>query len=361
MKSFVLTLMCMIAITIAATTCVSAQDQTPANVELIAQSLRKLPVSDFVTYINARRIVNEALPGLIPARQYAMMMASLKDMDQHTGINLSEVNYIAMAMRFKTPLATKPTIPEFIFVTRGIFDGEKFLSSLQSASDGELRQEKYGTKNIYITKLDTLTKGASKNPMLASMSDMAAAVLETNTLAFGSVAYVRAAMDAAEGRGIINPDLVSLALRDPNVLISMAGLSIIPPPMLRAASYKESGEKSPAASGDFYMSVTMKEKSFELSMFLQSETAEQAEAISKALRRGSQEFRSSIPNDAIRNMFDTMKVTAQGDQVLLQTSVEQAALAALIEPLFRTPPQKQQAVRSLKSSHRRASRARRRN
>ncbi len=359
MKTFLFTLLCVIAI-MAAATCVSAQDQTAAKAEVIAQSLKRLPAADLAMYINARRIMNEALSGLIPARQYAMMLTSLKEMNQHTGINLSELNYIALTMRFKTPPATKLTIPEFIFVAEGNFDGEKFLSSLQSVSDGEMRQEKYGTKNLYVMKLDALRKGASENPMLVSLSEMAATTLDAHTLAFGTTAYVRAALDAGEGHGIINPELVSLALRDPNVLISMAGLSIVSP-MLRAASFEKNGENFSTAPGDFYMSVTLKGKTFELAMFLQTDNAQQAEAISKTLRRTSQEVRGSIPNDAVRNILDTMKVTVQGDQVLLQTSVEQAALAALIEPLFSTPSQKQQAVRSLKSTRRRAYRARRRN
>ena len=85
------------------------------------------------------------------------------------------------------------------------------------ASNGKYREEKYHDKTIYVFTLQEHIK--LLGVFNFRISELAAAPLDTNLLALGDPAGVRAAIDVSRGRQNANAELIALASRDPNAII----------------------------------------------------------------------------------------------------------------------------------------------
>ena len=84
----------------------------------------------------------------------------------------------------------------------------------------KIRAEQYGSKSISVMKSIPIAVEAEKNPMLKPFVEMGAVPLSANSFAIGNLRYIKAAIDAADGNGRINPATLESLFRDPNVLIA---------------------------------------------------------------------------------------------------------------------------------------------
>src|SRR5205085_6635443 len=73
-----------------------ASAQTPTDAR---GALASFPDSQAVLYVNARRIVNELLPRVMPAADYQKIIASA----QKGGFDPRDLDYAAVAIRFADP------------------------------------------------------------------------------------------------------------------------------------------------------------------------------------------------------------------------------------------------------------------
>ena len=73
-----------------------ASAQTPTDAR---GALASFPDSQAVLYVNARRIVNELLPRVMPAADYQKMV----DSAQKGGFDARDLDYAAVAIRFADP------------------------------------------------------------------------------------------------------------------------------------------------------------------------------------------------------------------------------------------------------------------
>jgi hypothetical protein len=69
----------------------------------IAAALASLPEADTLIYINPRRILNDALPRVLPASDLAELRKGLEDVKKDAGVDLSNLDYVVVAMRFRKP------------------------------------------------------------------------------------------------------------------------------------------------------------------------------------------------------------------------------------------------------------------
>ena len=77
------------------------------------------------------------------------------------GIDPTKVDYIVIAVRFKKPTADlnfQP--PEFMVVASGDFSADSLLVLARMASQGKLRDEKYGDKTMGLMTIDPIAKGS---------------------------------------------------------------------------------------------------------------------------------------------------------------------------------------------------------
>ena len=168
--------------------------------QTVLSSLVTLPEADTLVFINARRILNEAAPRLIPEKGLAEMRKGFGEMKNFAGVDPSNLDYIVFAVRFRKPTADLTFMPpEFIAVASGDFSSDSLMTLARMAADGKLRDEKYGAKALGLMTIDPIAKAAEKNPILKNFSEVGIAPLSATAIAVGTTAYLKAAVDATEG------------------------------------------------------------------------------------------------------------------------------------------------------------------
>ncbi|HEX8089003.1 MAG TPA: hypothetical protein VF762_09135 [Blastocatellia bacterium] len=304
--------------------------QAPAAPQAGASPLPSLPECDAIMYINARRIINEALPRILPAAQYGKVKAGLEDMKKKTGIDINGLESGVLALRFGKPI-TSP--PDFVFVVRGAFNADSLLSLARIGMEGKLREEKYGSKSINVFKLSEVMGQANAKSLPIGTNDLAASALDGGTLVLGTLPYVKATIDAEAGQRRASPELVALAMRDAGALLSMA--IIISPGLLNGALPPQAAgneEITRIISGieNFYLSVGMNATDFPLAASVRTASAEQAHTLSGILEMGLHAVSSQITDKNAQSMIDTLKVTTEGNEVQAKIAIPQETVATLI-------------------------------
>lgn len=304
--------------------------QAPAAPQADAGPLPALPECDAIMYINARRIINEALPRILPAAQYAKVKAGLEETKRKTGIDINQLESGALALRFGKPI-TSP--PDFVFVLRGAFNADSLLSLARMGMEGKLREEKYGSKTINVFKLSEVMGQADAKSLPIGTNDLAVTALDGGTLAFGTMPYVKATVDAGAGQRRASPELITLAMRDTGALLNMA--VIISPGLLSGLLPAQAGGNEEIAkiiSGieNFYLSVGMNATDFPLAASVRTASAEHARTLSGILEMGLHAASSQITDKNAQSMIDTLKVTTEGSEVQAKIAIPQETVATLI-------------------------------
>jgi hypothetical protein len=306
---------------------------TPAS--QIVGSLVNLPEADTIIYINPQRILNEAVPKFMPAKDVEDMRKGFELVKSQSGVDLTKVEYIGIAVRFKKPTADlnfQP--PEFLAVASGDFNADSLLALARSASQGKLRDEKYGTKSLGLMTIDPLVKMAEQNPLLKSFTEVGIVSLSANTIAVGTPGYLRAAVDAGDGKGRISADTLNSLVRDPNALISLAGA----PWHAFAKSFgmlgTETTSRAPRCEskiGDFYIGLTMDATNFMLRGVSNADNPDTAKIISKLYAGLLAYATQSITDATAKSLLKNITITAEGDEVLLRADVAQQTIVNLIQ------------------------------
>ena len=198
----------------------------PANTvpQNVMTALSSLPEADTLLYINLHRISTEAAARVLPEKELAELHQNLAGIKKAAGIDPTSIDFLVLQVRFRKPDANLNfALPEFMAVASGDFSADALIQLAKDAAKGKLRDERYGSKTLWLMTIDEVAKEAEKTPLLKSLSEMAIVALEGNTIAVGTPGYLRAAIDAAGGKGRISTDLLNSVMRDPEALVSMAG------------------------------------------------------------------------------------------------------------------------------------------
>ena len=318
-------------------------------------ALTNFPESQAVLHVNARRILNEALPRLLPKAEYDKMIAE----SRKVGFDVRDVHSVTAGIRFAEG-AQPGGFPEVLLVMRGDFSADALLALARvalSTQNLQPREENYLGRPIQIFDLASLGKsedGAKPPPL--PFKEVAAVALNPNTLVVGVPAYVKAAVDADNGQGRLQASLLDLAARDPEALWSLTAelpenlpqhiqkLGVPPNEeinnilgwlrqvsfsngmdalnfTLRAAVLADSPEHANAISGLVRMGLTA------------AESAAQRD-IERKRRRPDESRQARIALDALRALDNRV----EGNTVLLGVSVPQTALAEIIRKEFVKKP-----------------------
>jgi len=328
--------------------------------QTIVSSLSNLPDADELIYISPHRVLTEAAPRVLPDAELAKMRADLSEVKKQTGIDPANIDFIVFQVRFKKPTAELNfSLPEYLAVASGDFSAETILVLIRQASGGKLRDEKYGSRTISLLMIPEIAQEAQKNSFLKPLSELAIATIGGNTIVAGTPAYVRAAMDAADGKGRINADILNSLMRDPTALISTAGS-----PMLAfAKTFALLGtENNPRTSrcdsklGDFYAGITMDATSFKLRGAMNADNPDTAKIIKSLLSSLLQQATSSIKDSQAQSVLSSLVITPTETEVLLQADISQQAVADFIRE--QAKPKKQEVSKPVppkpatKSRHR---------
>jgi len=313
-------------------------------------SLANLPEADTLIYINPQRILNEAVPRLMPEKEVAEMRAAFAQAKQMAGIDPAKIDYIVIATRFKRPTSDLNfQMAEFMVVVSGDMSAESLITLARMASGGKLTDEKHGSKTLSLMTIDEIAKQAEKMPMLKGLSQVGIVALNTTTIAAGSPAYLRAAIDAGDGNGRIATESLNSLMRDPNVLISIAGS----PWSAFAKSFGMLGTDGNAHPprcdsrlGDFYGALTMDATNFKLRAMMNADNPNTAKIINNLLSGLLQHGVSAIPDKSAQAMLKGMTLTPEGNEVVLQADFPQQMVVDMIRQQMM--PKKQEVAAPVK-------------
>ncbi|HZH32623.1 MAG TPA: hypothetical protein VEY11_17795 [Pyrinomonadaceae bacterium] len=347
-KRFLLSLVALMVFAGIPAAAVRAQDARAA--------LTNFPESQAVVYINARRLINEAAPSVVPPE---MLNKALADVKQF--IDLNGLEYMIAGVRFKGDMSAKQ-IPEFLLIVRGSFSADALLSGARMMGQGMYTEETVGTKTINVFNLNppaTAGGDAKQSSKKFPIDQIAATALDANTLTIGTPGYLRDAIDVSTGgsRPRLRPELVDLALRDANTLVSVAG--DMPPGMsqyLRAMGAPPNAETDRLVDAvrQLQLAVNMQPSTFGVQTIIRMDDAEKASILSGYVNMGlgfikgeiTKELQKASASDredkaALLRVLETFTNTTRGSDLELNLTFQQASLADVIKRQM-TPKVKKQ-------------------
>jgi hypothetical protein len=310
-------------------------DSNSALSQTVPAALAALPEADTLIFINSRRILNEAAPRLMPEKDLADLRKTFADMKQFAGVDPSNVDYIVIAVRFRKPTAELTFMPpEFMAVASGDFSSDSLLVLARMASEGKLRDEKYGTKTLGLMTIDPIAKEAEKNPILKSFSEVAIVPLNVTTIAVGSTAYLKAAIDAEEGNKRIGSESLNSLLRDPSALISIAGSPLTSFSKTFGLLGTEANARAPRCDskfGDFYAALTMDASNFMLRGALNADNPDTAKIINSLINGLLRQATSSVRDPAAQSLFKALSITPQENEIVVRAEIPQQMVLDIIK------------------------------
>ncbi|MDT7542345.1 MAG: hypothetical protein QOE33_2249 [Acidobacteriota bacterium] len=351
-------------ITLVIASAVVATAQAPANAA--REDLSSLPESQAVLFVNTRRITNEVMPRVVPAARYQGAFDEAKKM---ANIDLRQIDYVLVGVRL-TDAPASGTIPvEFGLVVKGGFNADALLSFVRMSQQGQYRDETHAGKTITIFKTDFDNGDKKKNAVTTDgpkskdglPSEMGAVSLGADSLLIGTPAYVAAALDARGGAGTrIKSDLVELALKDNDALVSFAG--DMPPSLSKYLNSPAGG----GMMGDLFndemkrlidsvrqiqISLNMNPAQFGAQTTLRTDTPENARAISGLVTAGVSYAEAEARKEAAKrkgppspmeahalDLIRSLTNTVRDNELLLGISLPQNTVASAMREMFAPAP-----------------------
>jgi len=304
---------------------------TPRTVPSLLESL---PTSDAVAQVKMQRLLNEAMPKILannPAK-LAEANASIERFKTRTGLDPRMFEQIALGMRFTFP-SERVTKVHSVGLARGSFSAAAMTAAGRVASNGDYREEKYKGKTIYIFNLNEAIKLFGLFDM--NIKELAAAPLDTNTLALGDLENVRSAIDVYGGRTGGNTELIALATRDPNAIIGFG--SNLSPQLIANLNIGNAPIASDlSALRQAYGSVATTEKDVELFIAARATSAEAAKSLGDTLE-GLKQFGAFFVGQMrgakgvlAKSALSNLKIDTQANELHIRTAVAQVDVGPLM-------------------------------
>jgi hypothetical protein len=300
----------------------------------VTAKLANLPEADTIIYFNPRRILTEAAPRVMQAKDLDGMNTAFSEIKSKAGIDPRTLDYLVIASRFKKPSDDlRFMLPDFMVVVSGDFDGGALIQIAREAAKGKLREETYNSKPIHLFTIEDVAKQSEKMPILSSLSEVAIAQLNGDTIAVGTTSYVKAAVDATTGKGRISPELLSSAMRDPSVLVSTAGspwTAFAKTFALLGTANNPRNPKCDMKLGDYYAGITMDATSFKIRGAMNADNPDTAKIIKSLLSMGLEAVISEVKDSKAQAALRGLTITPTETEVLVQADVSQQTVADFI-------------------------------
>ena len=312
----------------------AAPSQSSAAPSAIVASL---PASDAVLVVDTRRLLNEGLPRAFNnnAAEVARVNAEIEEFRQKYGLNARDFERVAVGTSF-TQTASGATTLDAVALMQGGFDPRALVAAAGKAAAGKHRQEQHGGKTVHVFDLSAQPRVRLLGLFSVRLTELAVAQLDANTLAVGKLSRVRAAIDAAAGRGRVAPEIAALATRNPAAIIGVGGN--VPQSATRGIDLMSAEISSSVASiRQFYGSVATTPSGFQMQTVLRTETAAAARTLADTVA-GLKQFApfliSRMPEPRaglLRGVVEDTRVAAEGNEVRIDLALAQTAAAALID------------------------------
>jgi len=196
----------------------SGANAQPASRAKTADIFSFVPASDGVVVVDANRLLNETLPRVFAgdAAKLAQINSELDKFKTDTGIDPRAFDRVVVSARYTHPSPTVTKL-EPVAIAQGKFDAGAVTLAARLAGKGQIREEKYRGATIVVLSINDQMKLFGLWNM--RVRELAITALNANTVALGTPATVRTAIDAGKTARRDSVELVSLATRDPQAVI----------------------------------------------------------------------------------------------------------------------------------------------
>lgn len=302
-----------------------------------ASPLNLLPRSDFVAFVNVRRLITEAAPKALAgdAARLAQFNADIDKFKTQTGIDARSFDNLAIGMRYQHP-SPNITTTDTVAIASGTFNAGAFIAAGRLAAQGKYQEEKYNGATIYVFNLQENVKMLGLFNM--RVNQLAATTLNANTLVLGDLQGVHATLDASKTQGRVNNELIQLATRTPNAFI---GFGANVPPSLTASADFGNAEitKTIGAIRQAYGAIGTTADGFEMLTVARTDKPDEAQNLSDTLSGLKQlggMFAAQLPGDKAKlaqTALDNLQINHEGNETTIRLQLKQADINSLMQAL----------------------------
>ena len=299
--------------------------------------LASLPASDAVVVVDTRRLLTEALPRAFNnnAAEMTRVNSEIDEFKRRTGLDARDFERIAVGTTF-TQTASGATTMDAVAVLQGRFNPGTLVAAARLAAKGKYTEERHGGKTVYVFDLNDQPRVKLLGLFNVRLTELAVAPLDANTLAVGKLSRVRAAIDAAGGRGRLSPEIASLATRNPTAVVGLGGN--VPVSATRGLDLLNAEiSRSVASIRQFYGSLATTPAGFQMQTTLRTETPGAARTLGEtvtALKQFAPFLISRMPAPRaglVRGVVEATRVSTAGNEVQIELSLARDAVVALLD------------------------------
>ena len=279
-------------------------------------------------------MLTETMPRIFggDAAKLAQANADIDNFKTKTGVDFRSFDRVALGVHYTYPDARTAKL-ETVAIAHGNFNANSVAASVRAAGGGQSREEKYRGATITVIDFNDEIKVLGLWNM--HISELAICVLDQNSLAMGSPANVRLAIDAGKA-GRAPAELVALATRDQNAVIGFGG-NLTRELLTKLDIGNDTIGKDISAIKQVYGSVGSTQTDVTMNIVALTDSAVAAKNLGDTVDGLRQlggifimrmaEPRKSLAESALNNL----KVTARGNELEIRTQVTAASLAALVK------------------------------
>lgn len=296
---------------------------------------RYLPASDGIVVVDVNRLMNETLPRVFAANadKLAHINTDIEKFKSKTGVDPRAFDRVVIGTRYTYPSATVTKL-ETVAIAQGKFDVKSLADAGREAAKGKQREEKYHGATIMIFGIDDQMKLFGLWNM--KVKELAVCALNANTLAIGSPATVRAAIDAGRNRRSVNGELIALATRDPQAVLGF-GANMSRNLMQHLDLGMDAVARDVNSIRQVYGAIGSANTDVSLSVVARTETADSAKNLGDTVTSLTQlagllVFRMKPDQRALaQGALSNLKITTRGNELEIRTQIAAANLAAVIK------------------------------
>ncbi len=170
--------------------------------------------------------------------------------------------------------------------------------------------------------------------------------LTSNSIAVGSPTYLRAAIDAGQGKDRISPETLNSLVRDSNALISIAGRPFYGFAKAFGMHGTETTARTPKCDsriGDFYAAVTMDATNFMLRGAVNEDNPDTAKIFSN-LFSGMLRY-AATKEPGVQPLINNLVIAAEGDEVIVRADLPQQMVIDMVRKAMAPPPRKAESAK----------------
>lgn len=326
-----------IALVVLVVTSIGLAVDTPPVKKKASGLIGMLPASDAVAVVDTKRFLNDALPRILAANQpmLAKITGRLDEFQTKTGIDPRKFDQVVVGLKAK-PAAPGKIDYDPVAIARGDVSSATLITAAKTAAANKFREEKLGDRTIYVFNARDIAAAKGADPKhveaVSGSGEMALTAIDANTVAFGSVARVREALQRGTGVGA---DILALLPTTGTPIVAFAGHVQEGMSNMLPLHDDELG-KNLAAIRYVAGTMDMTEGSAVVHMMARTLKADQADSlytqiqglqlVGKAILGGS----SRADQQVYARMIDNAKIVRQGTDITLDLQVAQSDIDILI-------------------------------